>query len=64
MTADSTRTAKTKPKIAVKIEFDGIEQRTIRVPIDADDISELIRSAMRICCICAAGRFTTAASPA
>ncbi len=32
---------KTQPKAAVKIEFDGIMQRVIRVPVDADDLSEL-----------------------
>jgi tricorn protease len=32
---------KTRTKAAVKIEFDGIMQRVIRVPVDADDLSEL-----------------------
>ena len=32
---------KAKSKPAVKIEFDGIMQRAIRVPVDADDLSEL-----------------------
>ncbi|MGO9515019.1 MAG: S41 family peptidase [Steroidobacteraceae bacterium] len=32
---------KDKPKIQVKIDFDGIAQRVIRVPLDADNLSEL-----------------------
>jgi tricorn protease len=32
---------KAKSKAAVKIEFDGIMRRVIRVPVDADDLSEL-----------------------
>lgn len=30
-----------KLKVRVKIDFDGITQRVIRVPVDADDLSEL-----------------------
>jgi tricorn protease len=33
--------SKAKPKPDVKIEFDGIEQRTVRVPLEADNISNL-----------------------
>jgi tricorn protease len=33
---------KPKPKIAVKIDFAGIEQRAIRVPVDADNFSGLV----------------------
>jgi tricorn protease len=36
---DAGAKAKTKP--AVKIEFDGIMRRVIRVPVDADNLSEL-----------------------
>jgi tricorn protease len=32
---------KPKARAALKIEFDGIMQRTIRVPLDADDLSHL-----------------------
>jgi len=32
---------KAKPKPDVKIEFDGIEHRTIRIPLEADNISNL-----------------------
>lgn len=32
---------KESPKARLKIEFEGIEQRTIRVPLEADDISNL-----------------------
>jgi tricorn protease len=32
---------KEKPKIQVKIDFDGIVQRAIRVPLDADNLSNL-----------------------
>jgi tricorn protease len=32
---------KDKPRVAVKIDFDGILGRTIRVPIEADNLSEL-----------------------
>jgi tricorn protease len=32
---------KGKPKVNVKIDFDGIAQRVIRVPLEADDLSDL-----------------------
>ncbi len=32
---------KEKSKVSVKIDFDGIALRTIRVPVEADDLSEL-----------------------
>jgi tricorn protease len=32
---------KLKPKVAVKIQFDGIERRAIRVPLEADNITNL-----------------------
>ncbi len=32
---------KTKPKVQVKIDFDGIAERAIRVPIEADNLSRL-----------------------
>ncbi|MDB6085560.1 MAG: peptidase [Gammaproteobacteria bacterium] len=32
---------KEKPKVAVKIDFDGIVERAIRVPMEADDLSDL-----------------------
>ena len=37
----SERREDRKPKAAARIEFDGIMQRVIRVPVDADDLSEL-----------------------
>jgi tricorn protease len=33
--------SKTKPKPDVKIEFDGIERRTVRIPLEADNIANL-----------------------
>ena len=38
---DEDKAAKPKRKIQVKIDFDGIVQRVIRVPLDADNLSEL-----------------------
>ena len=33
--------SRAKPKAVTRIDFDGIEARTIRVPVDADNLSEL-----------------------
>ena len=40
-TAKGRGREKPKPRAAVRIEFDGIMQRVIRVPVDADDMSNL-----------------------
>jgi tricorn protease len=38
---DEAKGDKDKPKVTVKIDFDGIEQRAIRVPMEADNLSDL-----------------------